>query len=177
MARLNKRFCVFAAGLWSLLCAAPALAYEEQASLDMALGYAFLTGPDRATRQGAGAELGAGIGLSDALVLRGSLGYAALARRDDVEQIGRLRVEGIYLLDVLQVVPFFGVGATLTTAQESSARVPLRPGGHLVLGVDYLWSRSWIVGLDVRSALLIDGHEWLSATDVSLRLSRMFETF
>jgi hypothetical protein len=181
MARHNKRFRLLVAALALLLSglfgSSRAAAYEEQVSVDAALGYALLTGPDSSSRQGLGAELGAGIGLSDVVVLRGTVGYAALLRKDDVEQVGRLRLEAIYLLDVLQVVPFFGLGLTLTTAQETSARVPLRPGGQLVVGLDYLLTRSWICGLDVRAALLVDGSELLSATDVSLRLSRMFETF
>ncbi|MDB4985436.1 MAG: hypothetical protein JWN04_614 [Myxococcaceae bacterium] len=181
MARHCKRFCLFVAALGWLGSSSEARAYDEQMSLDFALGYALLAAADRATSQGGAAELGVGFGASESIVLRANVGYAALAqRRDakrDVSQIGRLRAEALYQLDVLQVVPFFGLGATLTTAQDSAARLPLRVGGHIVLGVDYLLSRRWICGVDLRTALLTDGQQLLSATDISLRLSRMFETF
>ena len=74
-------------------------------------------------------------------------------------------------------MPFFGLGATVMTAVDSAASAPIRAGGHVVLGVDYLLSRRWICGLDLRTAILAEGHQLLSATDLSLRLSRMFETF
>ena len=177
MARHCKRFCLLFAAAWLLGGHAVAHAYEEQASLDMALGYASLVGSDYRLRQGAAAELGAGVGVSEHVVLRGNVGYATLVGRDDIQPTGRLRIEALYLLDVLQVVPFFGLGATVTTADDSAARVPLRAGGHLLLGVDYLLSRSWVFGVDLRSALLAEGPHLRSATDLSLRLSRMFETF
>lgn len=177
MARHYKRFCLICVAAWLLWRPAEARAYEEQASLDMGLGYSLLAGSAYPLRHGIAAELGAGIGLSEHTVLRANLGYTALLRNNDIEPVGRLRVEGLYLLDVLQVVPFVGIGATGTTAQDSPARVPLRVGGHVVLGVDYLLSRSWVFGVDLRSALLFEGSRLRSATDLSLRLSRMFETF
>lgn len=164
-----------------LLTSGSARAYDEQVSLDLALGYA-LTVKDDVSAQGESIDVGASLGLSDAVVVRGALGYATLfeshfgERR--VSHLGRLRVEGLYLLDVLEVVPFFGLGLTLTNNPDESASLPMRPGGHLLLGVDYLATREWVVGLDVRSALLFEGDgRRLSATDIALRVSRMFETF
>jgi hypothetical protein len=180
MARHCKRFRVILAVVAGLLASAVpggAHAYEDQLSLDGALGYALLARDDYPTRQGAGVDLGLGYGIADTVILRGTLGYALLSDGQRHEQIGRLRAEGLYLLDVLKAVPFFGLGATLTTAQHSDASVPLRPGVQLVVGLDYLLSRSWIAGLDVRSGLLFEAGDTLSATDVSLRFSRMFETF
>jgi hypothetical protein len=180
MARHCKRFCVILAAALSLCAlagAGTARAYEEQASLDGALGYALLVRDDLPTRQGVGVDLGASIGVYDTVVLRGTLGYALLSDAERREHVGRLRMEGMYLLDVLAVVPFFGLGATLSTAQHSDANVPLRPGVHLLLGLDYLLSRSWILGLDVRTGVLFEAGDMLNATDVSLRFSRMFETF
>lgn len=180
MARHCKSFCTLAAIAWGLvltLGSGVARAYDEQASIDMALGYALLA-DESPSLHGAALDLGASVGLSEAIVARSTLGYAAYVDRHDIAQLGRLRLEGIYLLDVLRFVPFVGLGATLTTNPDASARLPLRVGGHVVLGVDYLLSRSWTLGLDVRSALLVEGRgERLNATDVSLRISRMFETF
>ncbi len=152
-------------------------AYDEQWSLDAAAGYALLARDNVPNRQGAGVDVGATIGVSDSVMLRGTLGYAYLADAYHHEHLGRLRAEGLYLLDVLKVVPFFGVGATLTTAQHTTQDVPLRPGVHLALGLDYLATRAWTAGLDVRSGILFESGHLLNATDVSLRLSRMFELF
>ncbi|MET0287890.1 MAG: hypothetical protein ABW352_25600 [Polyangiales bacterium] len=183
MARDRKRFgtgIAIASLLW-LVGLGQARAYDEQWSLDGALGYALLARDDGPTSQGASVDLGASWGVSDSIVLRGTLGYALLAhatRRETVyEHLGRLRAEGLYLLDVLKLVPFLGVGLTLSTAQHGAQEIPLRPGVHLLLGLDYLASRTWSAGIDVRSGILFESGELLSATDVSLRLSRMFELF
>jgi hypothetical protein len=176
MARDCKRFgTMLAVALLSLV--GRARAYDDQWSLDAAAGYALLVRDRWPTRQGTGVDLGASLGVSDAVVLRGTLGYAFLSEPQRSEHIGRFRAEGLYLLDVLKLVPFFGVGVTLTTAQHSDANVPLRPGVHLVLGVDYLLSRQWNLGVDVRSGVLFEHGDLLNATDVSLRVSRMFEAF
>jgi hypothetical protein len=168
MARDCKLFGVGIAivALLSLAGVQRARAYDEQGSLDGALGYALLAREDAPTRHGAGVDLGASLGVSDSVMLRGTLGYALLA--DGSRH---------YLLDVLKLVPFFGLGATLTTAQHTRQDVPLRPGVHLVLGLDYLASRAYTVGLDIRSGILFESGHLLNATDVSLRLSRMFELF
>jgi len=184
MARHNKRFrslFAIACGAAWLLESGRARAYEEQASLDAALGYALVV-DDEVSAQGASVELGASWGLSDTYVARANVGYASLVEETyagrAVQHLGRLRVEALYLLDVLEVVPFLGLGASLTNSPDDSAQLPVRVGGHLVFGVDYLVSRSWIVGLDVRAALLFEGNgQMLNATDVALRVSRMFETF
>jgi hypothetical protein len=185
MARHDKRFrslFAIACGAAWLLGSARAHAYEEQASLDAALGYALVVDDD-VSAQGASAELGASWGLSDTYVARATLGYASVVEATDagraVQHLGRLRVEALYLLDVLKVVPFFGLGASLTNNPHDSGQLlPVRLGGHLVFGVDYLASRSWTLGLDVRAALLFEGNgQWLNATDIALRVSRMFETF
>jgi hypothetical protein len=179
MARDRKRFLVSLA--IALLAASSARAYDEQWSLDAAAGYSLLVHenwPDRwANPQGVGVDLGATLGVSDAVMLRGTLGYAYFASAHRPEHVGRLRAEGLYLLDVLKLVPFLGVGVTLTTAQHSDQELPLRPGVHLVVGADYLATRSWNFGLDVRSGILFESGQLLNSTDISLRASRLFELF
>ncbi len=176
MARHCEVFSLIAALAWQLLVSPSAHAYEDQASLDGALGYVLLVDPDGDPRQGPGITLGAGLGLSDLGILRADVGYAALFAQGALRHAGRVRAEGVYLIDVLQFVPFFGLGASLLVT-EGVDHAQLRPGGHLVFGVDYLVSRTWILGLDVRSGVLLDGTHALSATDVALRVSRLFETF
>ena len=153
-------------------------AYEEQASLDGSLGYALIVPDSDLPTHGALFDVGAGIGLGDVAVLRGSLGYARFHDQErGTVHGGRLRVEALYLLDVLQVVPFFGLGGSLLLAPNEADALRVRPGAHLVVGVDYLASRSWVVGVDVRPGVLFEDGSVRSATEVALRVSRMFELF
>lgn len=162
----------------ALLGGQTAHAYEEQASLDGSLGYALIVPDSDLPAHGAVIDLGASLGLGDVAVLRGSLGYGFFRdeSRDSVHG-GRLRVEALYLLDVLQVVPFFGLGGSLLLAPDATDALRVWPGGHLVLGVDYLASRRWTFGIDVRPGILVEDGSIRSATEVALRISRMIELF
>jgi hypothetical protein len=185
MARHCKTFCSLASTAGGLLvvaasdlcCIASARAYEEQVSLDVAPAYAHFADSEQLPSQGVGADVGAGFGVSDLGVLRASLGYLALLDGQRVYHAGSIRLEAVYLIDVLQLVPFIGVGGSLTIAQGSSATVSGLPGGHLVFGLDYLLSRSLILGLDARTGFLSEAAGLVSVSGVSVRLSRMFETF
>lgn len=175
MARHRRVFCSLAALAW-LLTAAPARAYEDQASIDAALGYALVVDSVHLPRQGAALDLGAALGISDVGVVRALAGYAAFSERPELAHVGRFRVEALYLIDVLQFVPFVGLGAGLLVSGGNN-RLEYFPAGHLVFGADYLWSRIWTLGVDIRSGVLIEGGEVRSTSDISLRLSRMFELF
>lgn len=185
MARHRKTFRLVAALVPMLVGALPARAYEEQASLDTALGYALVLDSPGLPKQGPSIDLGAALGISDIAVVRGLLGYAAFVDGERVSHAGRLRVEALYLIDVLRFVPFFGLGAQLLLAEYRGPNVAaadassllLRPGGQLVFGADYLLSRSWTLGVDVRAGVLLEHGELRSTTDVALRVSRMFEIF
>lgn len=177
MARYRKAFCLSAALTSGLVTSASARAYEDQASLDLALGYTLLLDSETLPEQGAALDVGASFGISDIAVVRGLAGYAPLFDGDGIAHAGRLRLEALYLVDVLQFVPFFGLGANLLLADDRTDAPLLRPGGHVVLGADYLVSRNLTVGLDIRTGVAIERGEVMNGTDVSLRLSRMFETF
>jgi hypothetical protein len=175
MLRHRRAFSVALAAVCVFVLARPARAYEEQASLDLTAGALFVPG---AKLPGAGAEvaLGGALGISDMFVARALFGYAALFESGEVTNLGRARVEAAYLLDVLQVVPFFGLGASLWLYREASA-FQARPGVHALVGLDYLWSRTWTFGLDVRVGVLFEPGKVSNATDVQLRISRMFDLF
>ena len=181
MARLCKHLCVLVAGTAALLTSLSwmpsARAYEEQASVDLAVGYAALLDARRLPTHASSFEVGAGVGLGEAVVLRASLGYARLRDGERRGHAGRLRLEGLYLLDVVRVVPFVGGGASLLVASADGAGVHLHPGAHVLVGIDYLLSRRWTLGLDLRTGLLADADALRSVTEVGLRMSRMFELF
>lgn len=176
MARHRKTFWLLAA-LASPLATEPAHAYEEQASLDLALGYTRLIDAAPLPARGASFAVGASYGLTSALTLRGDASALWLAEDGRSRAAGRLRAEGLYLFDVLQVVPFAGLGLDLLAAEGRSGSARFRPGVHLVAGADYLLSRLWTIGLDLRGGIALDAGSGLGSIDVALRLSRMFETF
>ena len=182
MARFCKDLCVLVAGAAALLTSLlvvppPARAYEEQASLDLAVGYVALIDVPRLPTHAASFDVGAGLGVGETVVLRAGLGYARLRDADGRADAGRLRVEGLYLIDVLRAVPFVGVGGSLMVAGTRGDGARLHPGAHLLIGIDYLLSRRWTLGLDVRTGFLADADALRSVTEVGLRASRMFELF
>jgi hypothetical protein len=177
MSRQRSAFTLLAALLGGLFTHSAARAYEEQVSVDLALGYAGVVDPEPIPSQLVSVDLSAAVGVADWLVVRSALGYGLLFGGDDeLAQAGRLRLEGAYLLDVLQWVPFFGVGGGLWLLEERTG-LAVRPAGHLLVGVDYLATRRWTFGCDVRIGLLWMKGESVSFTEGQLRISRMFDVF
>jgi hypothetical protein len=176
MTRHRTTFRVAFGLLCGLVWSAPARAYEDQASLDLSAGPAILA--HSRTLNPVGPELAAGgaLGISDLFVARAQLAYAALFDHGSVQSVGKFRAEAAYLLDVLKFVPFFGGGGSLWLYSDAGS-VKVRPALHLLVGVDYLWSRQWTVGLDFRTGILFEPGNVASATDVQLRVSRMFDLF
>lgn len=178
MSRHRTTLCALIGAIAALFQEPSARAYEEQASLDAMIDGTLLFDADTLPASGVGASFGGGLGVSDLVILRGSLGYQALLGDGDSAHAGKLRFEGVYLLDVLQLVPFFGVGGSFTFARGSGGpSVHGYPGVHALAGIDYLLSRSWVLGVDLRTGLLSETGGFRSTTDLSLRVSRMFETF
>jgi hypothetical protein len=170
-------------------CLSRARAYEEQLGLDLALGYARLThsetlSPDVLTPGSAlpsnlaALDVGVALGVSDWLVLRGALGYGLLLEEKmSTRQLGRVRIEGAYLVDIVEWVPFLGLGTGLWLLEDPDGGVLPRGDVHLVVGLDYLATRSWTVGLDVRVGFLMGGGQVFNVTEGQLRLTRLFELF
>lgn len=132
--------------------AAPAKAYEDQATLFLDLGYAaVLANPDLPT-SGVQLGLGGSIGLTDAWTVRarGSYGLHPASTSLHVATLG---AEVYYVLDILKFVPFFGLGLDgVATIFDGGFGLDL--GLHAVVGLDWLVSREWVVGLDIRPYVL-----------------------
>jgi hypothetical protein len=92
-------------------------------------------------------------------------------------QLGRIRIEGAYLVDIVEWVPFLGLGTGLWLIEDPAGGVLPRGDAHVVFGLDYLATRSWTVGLDVRTGFLVGGGQVFSVTEGQLRLTRMFDLF
>lgn len=158
-----------------------AAAYEDQATLFVDLGYASALGNDALPTHGVIGGIGGSWGLNDAWTLRGRVGWAGHPR--DL-QVGLLSVEVFYMLDILELVPFAGVGASAVGALDRDDTGTYFRGSfavHAVVGLDWLINRKFVLGVDVRPHLLPLGFDddalppiYLSAT---LRLSVVFDRY
>ena len=133
-----------------------ARAYEDRASFALELGYGLVGSSAPLPNHGFVSGLGVGFGLNDTWELRGDAAYAL-----HPATLHRLRtsVELLYLVDIIQVVPFVGIGtgaafSFLTGAGPMPVGWPVevRPDfeAHIVAGFDVLLDRDWTVGVVVR---------------------------
>jgi Outer membrane protein beta-barrel domain len=141
-------------GSLPLMASSVARAYEDQLSLGVGLGYAHATERGRA-HSGALFGVEAGIGLSDTFTVRSSLSYSVHPDARALSVLG-LGAELLYLVDVLEVVPYFGAGLDLLgswTAGHGALRGDL--GLHPVLGLDWLINRDVALGIEARPVFLL----------------------
>jgi hypothetical protein len=147
--RVLRSFALAIAGL--LWAARPAAAYEDQATVGVGLGYAHAFGLEPAP--GAMLALSTSLGLSETLAARALVGYG-LHPGDEPLHVGVAGAELIYLVDVIELVPWFGLGADAVLRARASE---LRPelAVHAVLGLDYLLSRELTLTLELRPHVLL----------------------
>lgn len=140
-------------GLVAALCMAigpaPALAYEDQLGASLGLGLARSPSGDR-PRSGGYLEAGATLGLDDVFSLRTRLGYALHPGHDalDAQHLAFVATDLVYALDILTWVPYFGAGLTAQVWAADDA--DFDAGVQLIGGLDYLASRRWVFGLELR---------------------------
>lgn len=161
----------------SLGATSTAAAYEGRYTLGLETGYSRVLLDTDAPEHGPLVGALGSVGLSDVWTLRGRLAYAFHPGERPL-QLGLAGLEAIYLFDVLELVPYFGVGIdAITTAYDGSFGADF--GAHVIVGLDYFLSWTWIVGLDVRPTFLIPpiGSGWLDPVylSINLRLSYVFD--
>lgn len=130
-----------------------AIAYEGQGTLGVESGYGVVVITDTTLPQhGVLMGLEFGVGLGDQFALRAHADYG-FHPGDEPMQVGLFGIEALYLVDIVRVVPYFGLGidGILTGYQDA---VGLELGFHVTLGAEYLLSRDWLIGLDVRPHFL-----------------------
>jgi hypothetical protein len=145
----------------ALLCFAfpfPAHAYEDQLTLGVGAGYAHAASSGL-PRHGAVFDLSASAGLGPVWSVRGRASYA-LHPHDRPLHVMLLDVEALYLVDVLEVVPYFGAGAgglgrARPDNRASADGFDVGATAHLVLGLDYLVSRALTFELEARPYLIV----------------------
>jgi hypothetical protein len=147
------RRAVVLAALVSALVPSVAFAYEDRAAVALELGWGFVGSNAPLPQHGLVSGVSAGFGLGDTWELRVDAAYGL-----HPELLHRLRTsaEIVYLVDILQVVPFVGLGtgATVSFVLEAAPDQPeyVRPDFelHVTAGFDVLLDRDWTVGLVVR---------------------------
>lgn len=133
-----------------------ARAYEGQAGLWAAAGYTGIVGntplPPHAVHLG----VGVGVGLDDTWELRGRLDYGF---HMDAAHRAAASVDLVYVLDVLSVVPYLGIGAggALTVLSPSLGLGDVRGDfvTSVLLGLDVLLDRTWTIGVEIRPTFAV----------------------
>jgi hypothetical protein len=138
----------------------PAAAYEDQLTLEAGLGYAHATDADADTQAGLPFSLAASIGLDDVWTVKALGSYALHPAVAGTRHVVLAGAELVYVIDVLELVPYFGAGLDVFAAWRAPTQ-DLDAAAHLVFGADYLLTRRLFVGLEIRPYLLLTrlGHD------------------
>jgi hypothetical protein len=131
---------------------AQALAYEDQLTVSAGAGYA-LAILESEPLHGAAFDLAVSVGLDPVWSLRGRAAYA-VHPGDAPLHVVLLSPELLYMIDVVEVVPYFGLGLS-ALGRAWGAEFRPAAGVHAVLGLDYLASRAFGLGCDLRPGILV----------------------
>lgn len=130
-----------------------ARAYEEAVTLGPAVGYAFVATDVDLPRHGPALGFQSSFGLNDVWSLRGTFLYALHPDAEAHLHVGVLAAEVLYLLDVVQLVAYGGLGlGGIGTILDGAFGVD--PAIHAVIGLQYFVQRNLLVGFDVRPYVL-----------------------
>jgi hypothetical protein len=144
------RCVVWIVGSLALLASLPASAraYEDQATLGLAVGYAGMPESDGLPKNGIDIAVSAGGGLGDAWSIQGLLNYNIFPD-DRALHMGMAGLETVYALDIVRFVPLVGFGLDgLLSVRDRHARGDFAL--HALLGIDFLINPRWIIGADAR---------------------------
>ena len=140
------------AALVYVAVATPARAYEDHVTVGAGAGYAY-SAAEGWPHHGAMFDLSASVGMGPVWSVRAHASYA-LHPGERSQHAMLLGGDLLYLVDVLEVVPYFGVGAG-GIARARRDDLELDAAAHLVLGVDYLISRELTLEFEARPYLLV----------------------
>ncbi len=131
----------------------PVHAYEDQASLGVSLGYAHAVFHGQ-PENGAIVSADGSIGLDDIWSLRASLGFGFHPDENRQLSVFLADAELIYMVDVFELVPYFGAGVDGIGTLRSAA-FAADFGVHPVFGIDWLPRRNLVLGFCARPIFLI----------------------
>lgn len=132
-------------------------AYDRQLTLDAAVGWGVAPVLD-APNHGPTVAIGTAIGFAEAWGIGLHAGWSVHPAFNGGEtfHLGFAGIEGLYYIDILEVVPFFGVGVdVLPTFDESTSSWSADVAAHLRASLDYLVSREVAIGVDIRPYVLL----------------------
>lgn len=125
-----------------------ARAYEDQATVGVAVGYVGLSERDGLPQNGLHLALSASGGFGDAWSIQGFLGYDFFPDARPLH-MGMAGLETVYALDIVRFVPLIGLGLDgLLSVRDRSTRGDFAL--HGLLGFDFLIDRRWTIGADAR---------------------------
>jgi hypothetical protein len=142
--------------VWALGCftcllvslPAPARAYEDQATLGFAVGYAGMPESDALPANAVDFALSAGGGIGDAWSIQGLLSHNLFLGEPNLH-MSMAGLETVYALDIVRFVPLIGFGLDgILSVRDRQARGDFAL--HALLGVDFLINPRWLIGADVR---------------------------
>jgi hypothetical protein len=128
-------------------------AYEDQLTLGVQLGYAHAT-ESRSAHSGALVGVTASLGLDDIWSVRALLSYSWHPGTPSLS-VGLLGGELLYLVDILEIVPYFGAGIDALGSWTGDRGLSAELGVHPVLGLDWLPSRGFSLGVEARPVFLV----------------------
>lgn len=170
---------LFGASIALLYAAAavPAQAYEDQASVDAELAYTHAFTRSHTAENGVAVGAGASLGLSNTLTLRGQLMWAFHPSEGPLTSVAWLSADLVYVIDVLEVVPYFGLGVDGVGAIQKGQDFQAEFGVHPVIGLDYLLSRDLALGLQVKPVFVLTALDvWPVYLQAGVTLSYLFDT-
>ena len=139
----------------SLAALAPSSARAFEDKIALAAGGGYAAWPGAPAPHGAALDLQAGLGLSEAWQLRAGAAYALHPSEGPTVHTAGLRAELVYMIDIVDIVPFGGVGVSGIAVFHSQEEM-LEPAAHLVAGAAYWLSFDWLIELGVRAHVLPD---------------------
>jgi len=164
-----------ALGTWEL--ASTARAYEDTVTVGLDAGLGLAVSSDF-TMGAPQLGLSSTWGINDAFTLGGRVAYGWHPDSPDAHVVVG-GIEVVYLLDILEVVPFFGLGTDAFAVMRGGSRSP-DWALHAVVGLDWLIDRRWILGFDFRAYFLpLDLESSLDPVYLAfgLRVSMAFEIY
>lgn len=168
----------------TLLAAPTAHAYDDMLTVGVSAGATFLANPEvDAGCCGPSLGLSASLPVAERFAVRGFvLGSGFPASRG--LWTFTLGAEWLYPIDILRWVPLLGLGAaahgTWLDGAADGEGFALEWSAHVLIGVDYLLSRSLVLGWDLRPTVVFassfeDGRADPFAISVTARLSWRFD--
>jgi hypothetical protein len=130
-----------------------AAAYEDQLSLGVGAGYAYATRAD-SSHHGIYANMEASLGFSPEWSVRALVGFGEHPASPRLSRLSA-GVEALYLVDVLEFVPYAGIGLD-ALASFGVERDKWAIGAHPVVGIDWLLDRTFLLGLSARPIFLLN---------------------